>query len=252
MPKKTSDFQGRWGLHSLLILLGGLLIGLAASIPLALIWPYPVPPSLEVCVDGGEQIRLGGTLVLPFHCMAAYMFIQPLVWGSFLVAGALFGFIAQRLANEGSPWLAALVASVTLFVAAFSGAQMVDRLPLPPNLPFLQPSIAQPFAIIVSMISLVFTLVLGFVLHIRHLLPRALIVAMVSGLTYMVIGYSLYHTGPTPFAELLPTPGRPLGNMMKTVAVSNLIAGTVGGWTILLLLRRADGARLDPKDGKQM
>ena len=164
MQAKPSDVQGSQWRNPLLIFVGGLLIGFAASFPLAIIWPYPVPPSLSVCVNGGEQIRLGG-IRFPFHCMAAYMFIQPLVLSGFLAAGALFGLIAQRLTDRGSHGMAALIGGVTLFVAVFSGAQMVDRLPLPPNLPFLQPSIAQPFTISVFMISFVFTLAIGLVLH---------------------------------------------------------------------------------------
>jgi hypothetical protein len=250
MQAKLSEVQeSRW-LHPLLIFLGGLLIGIVASLPLGISWPYPVPPSLSICVNEGEYIRLGG-IRFPFHCMAAYLFIQPLMLSSFLAAGALFGFIAQRLADRGSPGLAALIGGVTLFIAAFSGAQMVDRLPLPPNLPILQPSIAQPFAMVVFLISFIFTLAIGWVLHTPRLIWRALIAATVSGLTYMFIAYALYHTGPTPLAQLLPTAGRPMGNMMKTVVTSNLIAGTVGGWTILLLLSGSNTAESGPKDDQQ-
>jgi hypothetical protein len=231
----------------LLICIGGLLIGIAASFPLGIVWPfppYPEPLTPQLCPNGGEQIRVGG-VIFPFFCASAYMFIQPLVWGSFLLAGALFGLIAQRLAGRGSAALAALTGGVILLVAAFFGGQWVDRIPNPSIPPFEESEIARRFSFMVFGISLLFAAAIGLVLRTPGLWWRAPAAATVTAVTYLLVAVSLYRDAPTPLMDFFPAVERPMGNMMKTVLTSNLLAGTIGGWMILILLKR----EIKRKDG---
>lgn len=234
----------------LFILLGGLLIGLAASLPLAVVWPYPNPPPESVCIFGGEKIRLGG-VTLPFHCIATFMFVKPLVWCSFLSAGGLFGLLAHKLSSQGSRILVALVGSLSFLLASFIGGQVVDTLPnadIPspfPDMPILFfASTAIPFAIMSFGVSLAFALAIGLGLRTRGLLWRALVAAIVTAICYWLVAWillghavMLFSHDPTtpPLADSLPELGRPMGPMMKTTLISNLIAGTIGGSTILFL-----------------
>jgi hypothetical protein len=224
----------------LLILLGGLLIGLTASLPLAVVWPYPKPLPESICVYGGEKIRLG-SLTLPFHCMVTFMFIQPLVWCSFLVSGALFGLLAQILVGSGSRIRVAAVGGGTFLVAAFVGGQVVDILPNP-DTHFFVSGVAPPFAIMSFIVSFTFVLAIGLVLSIRGLAWRAIVVAVATALSYFLTAWFLYGfnfaalgPGHEPLAGLLHETWRPMGPMMKTILISNFVAGTIGGSTLLFL-----------------
>jgi len=240
--------------HLSLILVGGLLIGLTASLPLAIVWPYPVPPPAALCVNAGAAIRLFG-IVLPLGCPPVYMFLQPLVWGSWIATGALVGLIAHRLAGRGSRILVAALGGFSFLVAGFIGSQVVDTLPnvdILPNMDrfpimFLS-DIGIPFAIMTFGVSLTFALAVGLALRVRGLLWRAFLAAVVTGICYYVVTWilmghavMLVTQDPTtpPLADSLPAFGRPMGPMIKTVTLSNLIAGTVGGWAILILVRGA-------------
>lgn len=233
----------------LLILLGGLLIGLAASLPLAVVWPYPHAPPPSICVDNGEKIRFVG-IVFPFHCIPAFMFVRPLVWGSFLAAGAFFGPLAYKLTGHGSRILAVAVGGFSFLIASFIGSQVVDRLPralLHPmdELPILFLSSTGPeFSIMSFGVSLAFALAIGLALRTRGLLWRALTAAVTTAICYwlavwILLGHApmLFTHDPTmpPLADSLPELGRPMGPMMKTTLISNFIAGTIGGSTILFL-----------------
>ena len=241
-----------------LILLGGLLIGLAASLPLGIALPYPDLPPAGSCIYGTgtnpvERIRLAGVL-LPLPCMPTFMFIQPVVWGSFLAAEAVFGLIAYRLAGRGSQILAALLGGFSFLVASFIGSQVVTRLPAPELPVFFSSSTADPFAIMVFGLSLTFALAIGLALRTRGLLWRAFAAATLTAMCYWLVAWILLghavmiwsHDATTPpLVHNLPDFGRPIGPMMKTTLISNLIAGMFGGWVTLILLtvRRANSGK---------
>src|ERR1043165_9063847 len=93
MDDQTATRASRWKRRSL-ILPGGLLIGLAASLPLAVVLPYPSMPNINFCVNGGEGTYFGAmilsfrvhfTLPVQFSCLAIVLFAKPLMWLSFFV-----------------------------------------------------------------------------------------------------------------------------------------------------------------------
>jgi hypothetical protein len=236
--------------HLLMILLGGLLIGLAASVPLAMVWPYPTPPPESICLYGGLKTRLGG-ITFPFHCSAAVMFVQPLVWCSFLIGGGIFGLIAHKLVGRGSRNLVVGLGALSFFIASFAGSQVVDRLPralvLPiSEIPVLFASSIEPeFSIMSFGVSLTFALAIGLALRTRGLLWRALLAATVTAICYWLVAWVLFGNANTlwnheltlpPLVENLPALGRPMGPFMKTVLIGNFIARTSGGWATLVLL----------------
>src|SRR5919202_5383142 len=67
------------------------LLGLAAGLP--------IRPVVEA-VD--RQVPLPTTCTGDFACTRRFLFTQPIVVGALLVAGALFGLVAQRLTRAGS------------------------------------------------------------------------------------------------------------------------------------------------------
>src|SRR5215211_4862451 len=116
-PSEREDHKAK---RLALLLLGGLLIGLAASLPLAAIWPDVNIPAASDCLIQGttnpvERIRLAGR-VLPLPCMPTLIFIKPAVWGGFLGAGLIFGLIAQQLAGRGSKVLLAALAGFSFLI----------------------------------------------------------------------------------------------------------------------------------------
>jgi hypothetical protein len=233
----------RW-MRLVLILLGGLLIGFAASLPLAVSWPFP--NGLSGCFDDIFLLRLAGKFfALP--CMPTSLFVQPLVWSSFIAAGALFGLLARQLAVTGSRIFVAATGGISFFVTVYLGAQVVTRLPNP-ELPIqLESSFGFPFAIMSFGVSFLFALAIGLTLHTSGWLWKAFAAALVTGICYWLVVWILHghaimllnqDATTRPLADSLPSFGRLLGPMTKTVVISNFIAGTIGGWTTLVLLSK--------------
>gem|GEM_PF-5521214 len=221
------------------ICLGGLLIGLMASFPLGVVWPYPIPPSATVCMNGSEQIRLYG-LTLPFHCMVTFMFTQPLVWSSYLIAGGLFGLLAHSLTQRGSRIFLAGVGAIGFLFAGLVGSQFGDRLRLPGG-------IALHFAVTSFLVSFTFGIAIGLSLRTQGLFWRAIVGGVVTALAYFFTALVLYgSTQSTAVAKSLSVIWRPIGPMMVTVLISNLVAGTIGGASILFLFTSPPGAACDP------
>lgn len=230
-------------------ILGGLLVGLAASLPLALAWPEAMRPPVGICLFGteanpAERIWLDG-LILPLPCMPTFLFMRPPVWFSFLGAGVVFGLIAHRLAGSGSRGLLAAVGGVLFLGLSYLGVLFVPRMPSLELPGFLSSGVAEPFALMIFAISLLFALAFGLALHTSGWFWRALLAATLTALCYWFVmwfllgrGVMLWSHDPTtpPFAHSLPDLGNGMGAMMKTTLISNLIAGTVGGWGTLLLL----------------
>ena len=245
--KITSAEMGIHLRYWLLIGMGGLLIGIAASFPLAVILAYSNP--ISRCIDNFILIRFGAKFHL-LPCMPTVIWIRPLVWGSFLTAGALFGLTAHDLVRVGSRILVAIVGGGLFLVASFFGAEIVPRLPSP-ELPILfESSTAFPFAMMSFGVSFIFALAIGLALRTRGILWRALIAGTVTGICYWLVAWILFghavmlfsHDVTTPpLALSLPEMGR-LGPMMKTTLISNFIAGTIGGSATLYLL--IAGARI--------
>jgi hypothetical protein len=73
------------------------LLGLAVGLPISL-----------VAHADRWQVRLPVACAGDFACDARFLFAQPVVVSALLLAGALFGLMAQRLAGTGTPWIAAL------------------------------------------------------------------------------------------------------------------------------------------------
>jgi hypothetical protein len=227
-----------------MILLGGLLIGLAAGLTLAVVWPYPPLPESTICVYHGRQIHLGN-MMFPERCLPTFMFFQPLVWGSFLTAGALFGLLAHKLTGRGSRIPVVAVGGFSFLLASFVGGEVVATIPTPELPIFFSGSTADPFAIMVFGLSLTFALAIALALRTRGLLWRALAAAAVTAICYWLVAWLLFGHGNmlwnpdptiTPLINSLSELGRPMGPMMKTTFISNFIAGTIGGWATLVLL----------------
>jgi hypothetical protein len=87
-----------------LVVAPGLVLGLAASLPMSLVehgWLWGT--------------RLPSRCAGDFACMATFLFTQPLVMAALFGAGSAFGLAAQRLAGSGAPMLAAMVGGLTLY-----------------------------------------------------------------------------------------------------------------------------------------
>jgi hypothetical protein len=233
----------------LLLLLGGLLIGLAASLPLAVGWPDAMRPSVGVCLFGTEaepfeRIWIRGRII-PLPCLPTFLFTRPAVWGGFLGAGVLFGLIARERAGRGSRGLAAALGGLSLLLLSYLGMVFVPRLTALALPPVLSNGVAEPFALMIFGIVFPLALAIGLALRTPGVLWRAFAAAAATALCYwLVIWFFLGPAvriwdpdpAPPPFAHRLPAPGNGMGPMMTTVLVANLVAGTIGGWVTLALL----------------
>jgi hypothetical protein len=228
-----------------LLLLGGLLIGLATSLPLAVVWPDAMEPPFGVCLFGTEanpqeRIWLDGTII-PLPCMPTFLFVRPAVLVGFLGAGAVFGLIARRLAGGGSSVLLAVLCSFSLLILSFLGAWLVPRLTSQELSPFLSSGVAGPFAAMIFGIVFPFALLVGLMLRTPGSLWRAFLAAAATALCYWTVMWLLLGQAPASdagaasLAARLPKLGNGMGPMMTTVLVGNLIAGTMGGWVTLAL-----------------
>jgi hypothetical protein len=212
-------------------------------------------PNINFCVNGGEGTYFGAmilsfrvhfTLPLQFNCLAIFLFAKPLMWLSFFVAGAVFGLFAFRLVENGSPTRAALYGGVAFLVASFIGSNMVPGLPNPDLFPLpFSSAFGIPFAIMSFVIAFIVAITLGLVLRTHGLLWRALVAAAVTGICYWLVVWILHdhfvmlwtHDATTPpLVDSVPDAWRPMGPMIKTIIISNFIAGTIGGWATLALL----------------
>jgi hypothetical protein len=242
-----------------LLMLGGLLIGLAASLPLAAIWPdVSIPPASDCLIQGAtnpvERIRLAGK-VLPLPCMPTLIFIQPAVCGGFLGAGLVFGLIAHQLAGRGSKLLLSALGGFSFLFLSFLGSLAVPRIAGPDLALPLSSGVAEPFAIMTFGIAFLFALSMGLALRTPGILWRALVIAAAAGLCqwlvmWLLLGRSvmIWTHDPTtpPLADSLPRLGNEMGPMLTTTMIGNLISGTIGGWVTLALL----AARLPAGDEK--
>ncbi|HEX2036149.1 MAG TPA: hypothetical protein VHS99_18360 [Chloroflexota bacterium] len=104
----------------------GLLMGLAVGAPLWLTFPAP-QHLIQHCAREASTVSLGGAS-LPLDCPAAYAFSRPTVVPPLLIAGGLFGAMAQRRAGRGSPGAVTLIGAGGLLLVTFGGAQLVTRL----------------------------------------------------------------------------------------------------------------------------
>jgi hypothetical protein len=103
----------------------GLLMGLAVGAPLWLTFPAP-QHLIQHCAREASTASLGGAS-LPLDCPAAYAFSRPTVVPPLLIAGGLFGAMAQRRARRGSPGAVTLIGAGGLLLVTFGGAQLVTR-----------------------------------------------------------------------------------------------------------------------------
>ena len=232
-----------------LLLLGGLLIGLAASLSLAVAWPNAMRPPVGVCLFGTEanpmeRIWVKGRII-PLPCMPTFLFIQPAVLVSFLGAGIVFGLIAYELTQRGSRWVPAVLSAFCLILLSYLGTLFVPRIRAPElPLPFSS-GVAEPFALMIFGISFIFALALGLALRTPGFLWRALVDAAVTALCHWLVIWLLlgravmiWTQDPTtpPLADGLPALGNGMGRMMMTILIGNLVSGTIGGWVTLALL----------------
>ena len=251
------------------MLLGGLLIGLATSLPLAVGWHDAVRPPVGVCLFGTEEnpferIWFRGW-VFPLPCLPTLLFVQPAVWGSFLGAGIVFGLLAHDLAGassaRGARLRLAALGGACLLILSILGTLVVSRIPGPAlPLPFSSPA-GVPFAVMVFGVSFVFALVLGIALRRRGWLWRAFLAAAVTALAYWLVielflGRAvmiwIHDAVAPPLAHSLPLLGNGMGPMMKTVLIGNLVAGTIGGWLTLGLLTSRGSATRERREGQDL
>jgi hypothetical protein len=232
-----------------LMLLGGLLIGLATSLPLAVGWVAASDPPVGVCLFGTEanpeeRVWFRGR-IFPLPCLPTFLFIQPAVAGGFLGAGIAFGLIAHRLAGRGSGALAAGLGGATLFLLSYLGMWAVPGIPAPEMPLLLSSGVAEPFAFLTFGIAFVIALALCLALRTPGFLWRALVAAAATGsshwlVTWLLLGHAvmLWTHDPTspPLADSLPALSNGMGPMMGTILLANLVAGTIGGWVTLRLL----------------
>ena len=232
-----------------LLLLGGLLIGLATSLPFTMIWPEIRDAPVRNCLSGSETnpveaIRFAG-LILPLPCTVTLLFLQPVVWVSFLAAGTGFGLIARRLAARGSVRRLATLGGFSFLVLGYLGWMFVPRIRVPELPLFLASGVAEPFAVMVFLVAVSFALVLILELRPSGWLWRALTAAAVTAACHwLVMWFLLGHASmiwtqdpaTPPFADQLPELGSGLGPMMTSTMNGNLVAGTVGGYVTLALL----------------
>jgi hypothetical protein len=221
----------------------GLLIGLAVGAPLWLTVPAP-RDLIQHCAREVSTLSLGGAS-LPLDCPATYAFSRPTVAAPLLIAGGLFGAVAQRRARRGSPGAVTLVGAVGLFLVTFGGAQLVTWLagPLPElyaSWPIvadtlLAPGVFMPstFAAAAACAAGAFALAVGLALGRRDAGWVALVVLAVTWLAYTLLGTVVW--GPM---HTLSTVGRPPSPMFQTVFVCNTVAGAMGAGTALALLGR--------------
>ncbi|HET9587583.1 MAG TPA: hypothetical protein VFO91_02230 [Anaerolineales bacterium] len=252
-----------------LLLLGGLLIGLATSLPLAVAWPDAMRPPVAICLFGTEtnpmeRIWVRGRII-PLPCMPTFLFMQPAVWVSFLGAGCVFGLIARNMAERGSRRLLAALGGLSFFLLGYLGTLFVPRIPIPElPLPF-SGGVAESFAIMIFGISFVFALVLGLALRPPGLLWRPFVAAAATAVSYWFVTWlllgravTIWTQDPTtaPLAHSLPALGNGMGPMMTTILLANLVAGTIGGCITLALLavrrspdrEQSEAQRLIPGD----
>jgi hypothetical protein len=236
-----------------LLLLGGWLIGLTASLPLAVAWPHAMSAPADACLHGSEtnpidRIRLAG-IVLPLPCMPTILFIQPPMWGGFLGAGIVFGLIAGKLAESrsgrDSQRLLAALGGFSLLVMSYLGSLLVPRISGLAVSRILSNGVAEPFALMIFGISFVFALALGLALRTPGLLWRALVSAAATAACHWFVIWVLLgdpamiwgqDTATAPLAHSLPHLGNEMGPMLRTMLISNLISGTIGGYVTLALL----------------
>jgi hypothetical protein len=129
-----------------------------------------------------------------------------------------------------------------LLILSYLGMLFVSRIPNLELPLLLSRGVAEPIALMTFGIAFVFAFALG--LHTPGFVWRALVAALVTGGCYwfvmwFLLGHSamIWNPDPTPpFAHRLPDLGNGMGPMMKTVLISNLIAGAIGGWATLFLL----------------
>jgi hypothetical protein len=241
----------------LLLLLGGLLIGLAASLPMGAAWPEAMRPPVGVCLFGTEanpfeRIWIRGR-VFSLPCLPTFLFLRPAVWLSFLGAGLVFGLIARERAGGGSRGLPAALGGLSLLMLSYLGMVFVPRLTALEMPLVLSNGIAEPFALMIFGIVFPFALAIGLALRPPGVLWRAFAAAAATGLCYWLVLWFLL--GPAvriwspdpaalPFAHRLPAPGNGMGPMMRSILVANLVAGTIGGWvTLAFLTFRRSAAR---------
>ncbi|MGE5072364.1 MAG: hypothetical protein ACM3MF_02970 [Anaerolineae bacterium] len=239
------------------------MIGLSSSLPLAAAWPFPTGLSESECTGDGQSAYFATQfsswmphIRLPVapSCVSLHVFVQPVVWAGLIGAGIVFVLLAQRLtAYRANAW-AAVPGGLVLLVAAYIGSELVPRIPNPDFfLPvFLMSGLAEPFATMVFGIALVFAITVGVTVRVRSVLWKALAAALITGLCYWLASWVLHghlimlwthDPASPPIVNGLAGIGRPMGPMIKTVVISNFIAGTVGGAATLWLLGMKNGSR---------
>ena len=246
----------------ILLFLGGLLIGLGTSLPLAVGWQDAMRPPVGICLSGTEanpmeRIWVRGR-IFPLPCGPTFLFVQPAVGGSFVGAGIVFGLLAHQLAGRssarGSKVLAAVLGGSCLLLLSYLGMLFVVRIPefeLPPS---FSHGVAEPFALMIFGIVFVFAFALGLALRTPGFVWRALIAAGVTALFHWAVTWLLLDRAVTlqihdpavlPLADSLPDLGNGMGRMMMTILSSNLVAGTIGGSVTLWLVT---GQRLPARE----
>jgi hypothetical protein len=238
--------------RSLLLYLGGLLIGLATSLPLAVGWPDAMHPQMGVCLFGTEanpmeRIWIRGR-IFPLPCMPTFLFAQPAVGGSLVGAGIVFGLLAYELAGRspssgrGARVLAAALGGSCLLILSYLGMLFVPRLSGLEPLFALPSSVAQPFALMAFGIASVFAFALGLALRTPGVVWRALVAAMATALAHGAVTWLLLDRAMTlqthdpaalTLSHSLPALGNGMGRMMTTILISNLVGGTIGGCVTL-------------------
>jgi hypothetical protein len=221
----------------------GFLVGLAVGAPLWLTVPAP-RDLIQHCAREVSTLSLGGAS-LPLDCPAAYALSRPTVVPPLLLAGGLFGALAQRRARRGSPGAVTLVGVVGLFLVTFGGAQLVNWLDGPvqelyaswPGVgdALLAPGVFMPstFAVAAACAAGAFALAVGLALGRRDAVWVALVVLAVTWLAYALLGMAVWRPMHT-----LSTVGRPPSPMFQTVFVCNTVAGAMGAGTAIALLGR--------------
>jgi hypothetical protein len=206
---------------------------------------FPAPRALiQHCTGEASTLSLGAA-ALPLDCPAAYALSRPTVVAPLLMAGGLFGAMAQRRARRGSPGAVTLVGAVGLFLVTFGGAQLVTGLADPVQRLYaswpvvgdtlLAPGVFMPstFAAAAGCAAGAFALAVGLALGRRDAVWVALVVLAVTWLAYALLGMAVWRPMHT-----LSTVGRPPSPMFQTVFVCNTVAGAMGAGTAIALLGR--------------
>ena len=215
------------------------LLGLAAGLP--------IRPVVEAV---GRQAPLPTTCTADFACTGRFLFTQPIVVGALLVAGALFGLVAQRLTRAGSPVAAAAGGALALYAGSFGAALAAVELggwvdTLLAEVIFHGPYpewlvVALTFGSVTAGVVGGTTLVVGLAVRARGALWRAVLVTGVVALGYVLVG-----------AILDQQPGWTIGlpeernnhAMPKVTFVSDVVVGSLGAGLALVLLGGGAPAR---------